>query len=1546
LATLKLEARSHNPTRLNVIFVHGLGSNPQESWKTTTVPPELWIKWLAYDLRDVSVWTVHYEAAKTRWSSESSMALTDRALNILEHILATKEFNGTEIALVGHSTGGLVVKQLMRTTNSLASSRADAAQFQAQVRRVVLIATPNLGTGQATFKDLFRILTRPSAAAEELVRNNPTLRDLNLWYREWVAKNEIAHLILVETRPTSRIWGIIAKPDTSDPGLPARPIPIDADHFSISRPISRSAEVYVLLKNFLSQTISAPHPDTVIKNTLERHSGSLDAILFGQSELAENVKTNHELLQKISEHTEKPTNPKLIALIDSQIDVRLTRLTKCRFFHEFDRVAEAQKLAEDVLRGELASGTPAIRSKTLAWCARLLADIEHVSQARSVLVSARSLADCKEIQVAESFLLRTEGQYKEALKALAGKHDPLFSSAMFMIAQQEHGFAQALEWAAKSQLEFTNLDGDGKFFWLTCLLNTEQWDDAQSLTTSVLEADFEQSPILLYTVALSNLLLAAPNELRRDLDGPVPFELDTFPLNDDRKSLLLRKAAAALFSRASDAAGNLACTEFAKIASDYHQWLLLRDAESKESGLLLLKKRLDSSDDPLRYVNFALKFGLKLDFEAVDREIDKQVAMTGGSSLDAAIARLALTLNQSNPASVLRYLAKYRAQLEGHIVPALLDSIEIQALVASGQVEQAEQLITELSGKGVSDTTLAKYRWFIESAVEDETGSEIRVRQYKESGKISDLAVLVEYLLQKKDWERLTRYAKDLFRLTNSITDAETFVIALENSGKLDELELFLNEKGELVEKSNLLMTSWSWALYRAGRLADASNVLGMLQSRRDDDRDRSLEVNIAIASGAWESLAEFVEKQWKNRDKRSAVELMRAARIAQAVSAPRAKDLMFAAIEAAPTNPEILMSGYMLATESGWESGGVVGSWLSTAAEHSSEEGPIRRVSLEEIVNSQPDWDRRVTDTSRQLVSGEMPIFLAAKTLNRTLVELVLANGIENIRQSDPRRRTVISAFSGARSLTAVSGGHVAMDATAILTIGRLGFLDKLKNTFSSVSIPHSTLPLFFEESRKIAFHQPSQLKRANFIRQLLSSGEIAIAPETAPANSDLIIEVGNELAALLGEVSMQPVEGRSRSFVVTSFPVHRAGSLREEEVDLTEYIPILCDAGSVLRKLADTGQIMHAEQVFAQDYLKMQGQVSCREVELPDGASLYFDDLTFTHLYHAGILKNLKNSGLKIFISAASIRHVDALIERERSAPEQLELINLIKTYLEDGIEKGEIRLSPAPRDSGNADYDLISHPSWSVMQNTEDKDCLLVDDRYFNHHLLFDNKEGGKVSIITSLDLLATWKASGVISNDQYCNAMTILRRASYIFVPIDLAELQGYFEHANVRSGLLLENAELKAIREYLLRIRMANALKIPQEGSWLESVLRTFMTAIKEQWLHDTTEDVAAARCDWLWGQIKALHWANVLPKDVFFENVMQQFKMQNMALASTLMGEASRAVREGYWRWLEREVIVELKDSYPEMYEEILVWCGKTVSEVVAKQDIVDGEDE
>jgi len=92
-----------------------------------------------------------------------------------------------------------------------------------------------------------------------------------------------------------------------------------------------------------------------------------------------------------------------------------------------------------------------------------------------------------------------------------------------------------------------------------------------------------------------------------------------------------------------------------------------------------------------------------------------------------------------------------------------------------------------------------------------------------------------------------------------------------------------------------------------------------------------------------------------------------------------------------------------------------------------------------------------------------------------------------------------------------------------------------------------------------------------------------------------------------------------------------------------------------------------------------------------------------------------------------------------------------------------------------------------------------------------------------------------ASGVLSDDDRLEHRTRLRRAGYFFVPVNVNELEDSLKGSTVADGGVVETAELKAIRESILRVRMSDWLCLPQEAPWLDGMLtnpyvgkRTFM----------------------------------------------------------------------------------------------------------------------
>src|SRR5258708_36123377 len=259
LANLYCLSNSRGALKEHVIFLHGLGGHPYRTWQATRDEKSLWPRWLAEDIDGLAVWSVGYEAPISRWRG-TAMHLVDRAENILGRFLTQPELKNGRIILIGHSLGGLVIKQLFGTLEMEASKNATAASLLDRIDNIAFLATPNTGPDLAARVDRWRARVRPSAAALCLVDNHRNLRDLNIWYRQWAHESGFSHLVLRETKPV-RILGTIVKPDSADPGLHlVRAWATDHDHFSIAKPRDRSDEVYAHVKQFITDPFERPKP--------------------------------------------------------------------------------------------------------------------------------------------------------------------------------------------------------------------------------------------------------------------------------------------------------------------------------------------------------------------------------------------------------------------------------------------------------------------------------------------------------------------------------------------------------------------------------------------------------------------------------------------------------------------------------------------------------------------------------------------------------------------------------------------------------------------------------------------------------------------------------------------------------------------------------------------------------------------------------------------------------------------------------------------------------------------------------------------------------------------------------------------------------------------------------------------------------------------------------------------------------------------------------------------------------------------------------------
>ncbi len=1231
------------------------------------------------------------------------------------------------------------------------------------------------------------------------------------------------------------------------------------------------------------------------------------------------------------------------ALVNQKIEDDVDILRKSRFFVEFDRVHSSLALARRLVEGDLSGGTGAVRARGLAWCARLLSTTEELDNAEEYLRVAKSLGTSSEIDIADAVITARKGDRRAALSALADIGSPQSRSAAFMIVANHEGAEKAVDWLETAGLGATDLDPNGKLSLLMQQLKLSRWEGAREVLGVLTDQDLDETPALHHWMAITHFLSTVPVELRADVRYQLPFGAADFPLDSDAAAIDIRRTAYCHFTTAAEVARKLNCPEAARVAGEYALWLELGDPDpaTSESGRQRLKAKLSDPKSALYFVPLAVQFKIKLDLAAVEKEINQQIALHGGIPPAAATARFALALTQKTPKDVATYVARHFDELSEHLDKKSLQSFQISMLSQAGRPERAKECLNLLLQEGLSEAEESRLRRVIAEAAGDDP-VETRKAQFEQTDSLRDLVALVDALESRQEWDGLCEYGEILFARTHFLRDAERLANALGKAQRTERLVSFLKANCDLLGQSENLRMFYCWALYHEGALVEARSESAKLSANWEDRNYRALQVSLGIALGDWHSLTTFVANEYGKRDKRSAQDLMDAAKLALGLgSLHAAKELLFAAAAKGSDDANVLASAHLLAVNAGWEEEEEVSQWLHRAVELSDNDGPIQRVTLKDILDRRPEWNRQASETWQRLSRGEVPIFLAAQFLNTSLIDLMLSPALANLLESDPRRRDPIAAYSGERQQVPFdTGGAVGIEATALLTLGFLNLLDKALDAFETVYVPHSTLVWLFEEKRRAAFHQPSRIREARQVLDLLATDDLEKLVPSTVADSDLSVQVGDELATFIAEAEKVRDDDDVQRIVVQPSPVYRPSSLMEEEADLTGHAAVLSSCLSVVNKLRQKGQITIEEQRRARDYLQLRERPWPNQPEITDGAILYLDDLAITYFLDLGILGKLRAAGFRPIVSPTKLSEARELIAYESMSGDVDDAIVRIRFAVSSRIESGKIKLGKRHSVGELEEQEIFGHPTASVIGLAGDCDSIISDDRFLNRRRAINN--GSKETpTFSTLDLLDELVSAGSITPEDRLEYRTRLRRAGYFFVPVSEDELITHLANSTVEEGKVVETAELKAIRENILHVRMSDWLQLPKEAPWLTTILIVFIRVLKSLWRADADLSSVTARSNWIMDQVDIRGWVHSLEAE-HGDQIVKTGRGEHILLLLRSPFDAPQEVEDAYWSWVEDRVLAPIKEQDPDLYAWIVDQERRRIAEM-ADTELTEG---
>ena len=250
--------------------------------------------------------------------------------------------------------------------------------------------------------------------------------------------------------------------------------------------------------------------------------------------------------------------------------------------------------------------------------------------------------------------------------------------------------------------------------------------------------------------------------------------------------------------------------------------------------------------------------------------------------------------------------------------------------------------------------------------------------------------------------------------------------------------------------------------------------------------------------------------------------------------------------------------------------------------------------------------------------------------------------------------------------------------------------------------------------------------------------------------------------------------------------------------------------------------------------------------------------------------------------------------MIAFESLSDTQLEIIEIIRRALAAGLESGRIRAvnSYEPEDK----IPFNTHPTLNVLRLGDNVDACVVDDRAINRHFSV-SIEGKQKPILSTLDLLDDLANKAAISQDDLFAHRTYLRQAGYQLVPITHEELSYHLGNALFADGALVETAELRAIRESLLKSRMSKLLQISTEAPWLQRSMIAVVRTIKRLWQVEMDRSEIDGRAEWLLGLLDVRGWAGSAPAGSQKDFALYSYASQVLIL-TTPPDAVSNEVRE------------------------------------------------
>ena len=1208
----------------------------------------------------------------------------------------------------------------------------------------------------------------------------------------------------------------------------------------------------------------------------------------------------------------------------------LSRILMIRMFDPRRTLRSIQELHQRVGdKGDLRAASIPTKNTILYWTAILCAsDAETRDSARQLHDELRKADPDRDLSILDARLAEADGNPDEALRLLRDRDDSDSRTMLFGVlirSQDEHA---ALAWYAKQAVT-----DDNEFFttvgwwnWTLCMAKVGRWHEAAQRLLSF-EPHWQEMPMLTFVEGVINAAMLLPDEYRERALETVPIYPGVTPtLGEEAEKHYARAAICLEFAEQSTK--DIAGPDLAGLISDWRLWLRLMNPNPTNADIAHdeVRQGMEEGARAVKLIPFAYAFNIMFKVEPLKHYLEYRERL-GGLDDHELLADCLVAEQSMKPHDLVSYLEQHKTRLSEVMSLAFVTTMYVDALVKDGQTERARALVTAYA-TDLGEVHSNRLTVMIDAHEGDDPRKQLELL-YHGTEALIDLKNLVAHLKTTNDHAALQPLLCDLFNRERTVESAQDFVKCLGAPPffDYDAIINFSEENSDVLEQSDELKEMQAWALFQAGRLQESKEINDKLLSQMGSPDALHLDINIAIASGDWEHIAAIIEREWPRRESLTPEILMTLAQLAgrQGLTPDRALQFAKLAAQKAPNDPRILMAAHWLHFHLGRD-GEADPDWLKRASELSSpDQGPLWSMNLRDVITEwMPKRRDHLEEVERKWLSGEIPMGLAAGEMNISFAHLLLHIPDQNAAELDGRRRRILPIVTGGRNPVELQQDWtIGLDVTSIMILSYLGLLETAVEAFHHVKLSPDIMEFLLHERDKVRFHQPSRIAAAQRVRDLQNQGRLRVADNLAEPPKGITSEVGIELATLLHRARQD--NGR----VICVLPIHRVGSLMEEQADTSEYDNLIHSTIDLCMLLHAEGRIAAADYQRASLFLDSQGQTEhTRPSPSILNSPIYVDSLALSYLQNARVLQPMAVAGLDIRIHPYVLEEMNALIGAGDIGVDLVTKIERIRDILRNAVDSGAASFLPRTTDQDEQlqEREIRLQVTVSLLAGNAAYDALCIDDRFINRHPILAEPPARSVPLVCVLDVLRSLVSRGRISVGDHWTARNKLRQSGFVFIPLESDELIHWLTSAKVDDGQLKESVELKTLRQTMARIYSLSVLT-PEETLALSINLhRVCKASIDRVWEDESlTIQQVTMQSDWVWRHLMNVDIGSHqhIARDRYTDRMrdLLSLRLGNLLLPTTIRSQDRRA---HYTRWLERFILDPLRPANADLIEKTL----------------------